>query len=670
MRYRESCFLPVKGYLVILFLGFSFLTYSQELTGDWIVNGSNGTSSACGITISTAASNAQNGGSINFTEDNIACNMPNTYSSNSVVGQPALESLLFYGPSGGSAILTFTFSQPVTNPILHLDRLGGGTNTNSTSALLTLLTIGATLQRLSGNGSHFEVNGNQITRTPNQSFVGTPIGECGLPTIGVAAGSVRVVGTVTSIAFSFEQNGAGNVSDAIEIVWEINCPPPPSLDFDNDGIPDSDDLDDDNDGILDTVEQNGIPSLDTDSDGLIDAFDLDSDGDGCNDVIEAGFEDSDANGTLGTAPDDVDTNGLIINAVDGYTTPNDLNSNTIFDFQESLNLAILQHPFDEVVCEGENAQFQVLVENSTTMTWEISVDNGITWNDVPNTANYSGIDSETLIIANTEFSDNGNLFRIRVDVLGSVCDPVVYSEASELRVLQTANAGQDAVLVLCSNDDPINLFEVLGAGTDSGGSWSPVLNTGNNRFDPALDSAGTYTYTVGSGSCQDSAAVQITIGIGPEINAVDIIDTNNEISVVVSVAQIEESEYSLDGITFQSENTFEDLEAGEYTLYVRSKNGCGTATETFEITGIFDYPKFFTPNQDGVNDTWRIEQQHILDTKTYIYDRYGKLLKILIGENEHWDGTYRNKKMPSTDYWFKAVSGKEIILRGHFTLKR
>ncbi|WP_273567808.1 T9SS type B sorting domain-containing protein [Maribacter halichondriae] len=99
-------------------------------------------------------------------------------------------------------------------------------------------------------------------------------------------------------------------------------------------------------------------------------------------------------------------------------------------------------------------------------------------------------------------------------------------------------------------------------------------------------------------------------------------------------------------------------------------NGCGTATEIIEINGIVDYPKFFTPNQDGVNDTWQIEQIRIPDTRTYIYDRYGKLLAVLIGEDERWDGTYRNRRMPSTDYWFKAVSNEEIILKGHFSLKR
>ena len=144
----------------------------------------------------------------------------------------------------------------------------------------------------------------------------------------------------------------------------------------------------------------------------------------------------------------------------------------------------------------------------------------------------------------------------------------------------------------------------------------------------------------------------------------------NIIQVDISVINPDDTEFSIDGTNFQNNNVFDGLTAGEYTIHARSLNGCGTATDTIEIIGIFDYPKFFTPNQDGINDTWQISQMQLPNSQTYIYDRYGKLLIILVGENDYWDGTYRNKRMPSTDYWFKAISDQEIILKGHFSLKR
>lgn len=663
------------GCFLLLVFGCISSFQAQELTGEWTGSDSNRTASACGISVSTEVSNTQNSAFVTFTTERIDCAMPNTFSNNTVLGQPSLAPFLGYGTTGGTGVLTFNFSAAVTDPVIHIDRLGGVRGNlsaaldDATSALLTLISPGITLQRISGNGPHFEVTANEITRTPDQLLNRPPNPECGGAADGAAAGSVRLVGTFTSVSFRFEKNGVWGDADAIEILWELFCTPP-EPDFDNDGIPDVDDLDDDNDGILDTVEQGGVPTLDTDSDGQIDSLDLDSDGDGCNDVLEAGFGDPDDNGTLGIAPDEVDANGLIINTVDGYTTPNDLNMNSVFDFQESLSQALLQHPSDQVVCEGEDAQFQVLLDHPTPMTWELSTDNGTTWNDIPNTANFGGINTETLRIINTTALQNGIRFRVRLNAAGSVCDPVIHSESSELRVLQTANAGQDAVLRLCRTDGPIALLDILGDEVDLGGSWNPTLNNGDHIFDPATDAPGTYRYTVGSGNCEASAAVEITLQEDPEITSVDITNSNAVVQVVISVAAPETSEYALDGITFQTGNTFEISEAGQYTVTVRSTEGCGTTTETFQISGIYDYPRFFTPNQDGINDTWQIEQLRLPDSQTYIYDRYGKLLRILNGEDERWDGTYRNKRMPATDYWFKAVSNNEIILKGHFSLKR
>ncbi len=85
-------------------------------------------------------------------------------------------------------------------------------------------------------------------------------------------------------------------------------------------------------------------------------------------------------------------------------------------------------------------------------------------------------------------------------------------------------------------------------------------------------------------------------------------------------------------------------------------------------------PKFFTPNSDGYHDYWDVSTaQNIFLEGVYIFDRFGKLLRQLDPENPSWDGTYRGKNMPGTDYWFLISYRQDQIrqeLRGHFTLKR
>ena len=58
------------------------------------------------------------------------------------------------------------------------------------------------------------------------------------------------------------------------------------------------------------------------------------------------------------------------------------------------------------------------------------------------------------------------------------------------------NAGQNAVLTLCSSNAPVNLYSLLGL-ADAGGTWTaPNGAAFPNVFDPATDPAGCYTYTV------------------------------------------------------------------------------------------------------------------------------------------------------------------------------
>ena len=113
-----------------------------------------------------------------------------------------------------------------------------------------------------------------------------------------------------------------STADFLELLTTIQCIP----DFDGDGIDNATDLDDDNDGILDTEE--GTDDLD--GDGYPNYLDIDSDGDGCYDTEEAGFTDADRDGTLdGTG---FGADGKVTGGTDGYTTPLDLNTDTILDY--------------------------------------------------------------------------------------------------------------------------------------------------------------------------------------------------------------------------------------------------------------------------------------------------------------------------------------------------
>mgnify|MGYP003529237266 FL=1 len=127
----------------------------------------------------------------------------------------------------------------------------------------------------------------------------------------------------------------------------------------------------------------------------------------------------------------------------------------------------------------------------------------------------------------------------------------------------------------------------------------------------------------------------------------------------------------MDNGYFQSSNFFTNVSVGEHKIVVKDSEGCG---EIIGFVNTIDYPKFFTPNGDGYNDTWNISTLgNQPNAKISIFDRYGKLIQQIRPSGAGWNGSYNGKNLPSTDYWFVvnyAESGEEKIFRAHFTLKR
>ncbi len=87
-----------------------------------------------------------------------------------------------------------------------------------------------------------------------------------------------------------------------------------------------------------------------------------------------------------------------------------------------------------------------------------------------------------------------------------------------ITIVPPPNAGNDNQINVCSNSDGVTLFELLGANAQSGGLWTPGLASGTDFFNPAVDAAGVYTYTVsGDVSCgSDSAVITVEVTPGPD----------------------------------------------------------------------------------------------------------------------------------------------------------
>ncbi|WP_179019095.1 T9SS type B sorting domain-containing protein [Winogradskyella forsetii] len=319
-------------------------------------------------------------------------------------------------------------------------------------------------------------------------------------------------------------------------------------------------------------------------------------------------------------------------------------------------------PTDLVVCnEGiaNQAVFDLSQQNAQVLGNQNPDNLTITYH-----LNQSDADSGNNPISET-YQNIINPQTIYVRMIHNTLD-ICYETASfQLVVGSTPQLGPDEFITIC--DD-----ESLLLSADSGYSrylWS----SGETTRSIVVDTSGIYAVIVsndyGGFSCEATKTYTVD---GSGIANIDSIVTEdftaNSNAIAINVSGVGEYEYSLDGINYQPESFFANLEAGDYTVFVRDINGCGVTTETISL---LNYRRFFTPNGDDVNEYWQISgSQFEPDLLVYIFNRYGKLLTSFYGDQIGWDGRYNGELMPTSDYWFVVKRNNGKTYTGHFTLKR
>ncbi len=244
--------------------------------------------------------------------------------------------------------------------------------------------------------------------------------------------------------------------------------------------------------------------------------------------------------------------------------------------------------------------------------------------------------------------------------------------------------------IVCLNDTPLTLIAENPTASYSY-QWTLVSDVsvlGNNQTLDVLE-AGVYRVTATNTTTGCSRFYDITVNASEpakftldDITIVDDSD-NNTISINTTNLGIGDYEYALTNEqgdfvkNYQDTPVFENLEGGIYTILIRDKNGCDVTGVPTLTVPVIEYPKFFTPNNDGVNDTWFIKGANstfFQSSAIYIFNRYGKAVAEIKLNEPGWDGTYNGKKLPSDDYWFSIKLQGETIgnreRKGHFSLIR
>jgi gliding motility-associated-like protein len=205
--------------------------------------------------------------------------------------------------------------------------------------------------------------------------------------------------------------------------------------------------------------------------------------------------------------------------------------------------------------------------------------------------------------------------------------------------------------------------------------WS----TGESTYQIEINEAKKYTVLVTNNktNCSKERTIDVQASGIAEKPIFEVTDATQNNLITVLASGSGNYEYAIDNnsdgffMAFQQSNVFENVPPGIHTVLIKDiKNDCGTLP--FEVA-VIGFPKFFTPNNDGINDTWQvfgISEKFYSDSKISIYNRYGLLIKTIDPLGNGWDGLFNGNILPTDDYWFSVELEDGRIFKNHFTLKR
>lgn len=306
---------------------------------------------------------------------------------------------------------------------------------------------------------------------------------------------------------------------------------------------------------------------------------------------------------------------------------------------------------DGVSCSGEDVTLSVEIENAPEAL--------VTWAD--------GTESNSLTVTPTEATNY--LFVITQEGLcpqtDSVAVTVKEKPAIEMEEDIVVCSGQGVRFNPTVTGDEIDGYHWI---NPNGDTIAHTLNLSFN-MDPV---SGTYTFVASSKSCGESKATQsVEVAPLPELY-IDSLTINSR--KLVPIGRAGQYEFKLDNKEWSTEDVYENLTYDyPHTAFVRDELGCENMLVFVVKAPPIAIPDYFTPSEDGMNDTWDLTT--IMDaypnTKTTIYDRTGKVVAVLEGDATEWDGTYNGVPLPSTDYWY-LINVPELRKQftGHFTLIR
>ncbi len=314
------------------------------------------------------------------------------------------------------------------------------------------------------------------------------------------------------------------------------------------------------------------------------------------------------------------------------------------------------------VCDTDNNG----VEYINVSDLDIQVLQGLSSNEHTVSYYYSEGDrlNQTNILGVNTTLANGTTFYAEVTDLETGCSTYL---SLKTRMQATPRPSMDSVVPICG-DEPATLwlenFEPTDTVEWSTGETVPIIN---------VTQMGSYWAIVTNQmGCSTRVTTQV-IKSGPAIvQDISVTSFTTDNTITVTVQGDGDYLYSLDGGLPQKNPTFREVTTGLHTITITDILGCAAVVR--EDIMVLNYPRYFSPNGDGFNDTWRIENLEEYEvSQCMIFDRKGRLMKKFDSRSDSWDGTLNGTAVDEDDYWFEItveLPKRPVNVKGHFSLRR
>lgn len=273
------------------------------------------------------------------------------------------------------------------------------------------------------------------------------------------------------------------------------------------------------------------------------------------------------------------------------------------------------------------------------------------------------------IILNTTVGNSGMYYVKVTSAKGCVS---IDSTSASLNIKPVVNAGSDAEICEGTN------IQLSSTGNNiTSYQWMPANGLSDvNIPNPVASPLQTTEYILNAfdNSCRSSDSVLVTVDQNPRADAgPDKVILQGQTVMLNGTAGGSNIFYTWTPVDYMSASSTLTPAVNPpfnqtYTLTVTSNAGCGTATDDVLVKvykGLF-IPNAFTPNGDGLNDTWNIETlQAYPNAEVKVFNRYGQVVFDNHGIYSAWDGKYKGVFLSSGAYPYTIdLKNKTPLIKG------